>query len=418
MARFLFLTQVYPPDPAAVGQYLADAAEALVQAGHTVTVLTARAGFDDPSVRYAPRETRNGVTVIRLPGTSFGKRNLIMRLLGATSFLAQALVRPLFGGRIDRIVATTAPPMGGFGAWLLASLKRTSFAWWVMDINPDQAVRLGAFGPRHPAVRVFDWANRRVLPGAHRVIALDPHMAATLRAKVPLSDDRLKVIPPWSMDDHLEPVPSAKNPFRAEHGLDGQRVILYSGNHSPAHPLDTLFRAIPDLDPDDGLRFLFIGGGKHKADIAAFFREHPSPQVQQLPYQPLDRIRYSLSAGDVHVVSLGPPMVGVVHPCKVYGALALGKPLLFIGPTDSHVGEILDATGCGWRIEPGDTHGMEQVLHAIADLPEAELAAMGQRGAAYAQKHLSQAILIPRLVAELTDGVPHEPPRRHERNAD
>ena len=41
----------------------------------------------------------------------------------------------------------------------------------------------------------------------------------------------------------------------------------------------------------------------------------------------LATLRESLSAADVHVVSLGADMVGIIHPCKVYGAMAvLARP--------------------------------------------------------------------------------------------
>jgi hypothetical protein len=44
---FVFLSQVYVPDPAAVGQHLADVAEELARAGQRVIVLTADRGYDD-----------------------------------------------------------------------------------------------------------------------------------------------------------------------------------------------------------------------------------------------------------------------------------------------------------------------------------------------------------------------------------
>lgn len=44
--RLLIVSQVYVPDPAAVGQHMASAAEALVERGHEVRVLTADRGYD------------------------------------------------------------------------------------------------------------------------------------------------------------------------------------------------------------------------------------------------------------------------------------------------------------------------------------------------------------------------------------
>ena len=69
----LFLTQVFPPDPASVGQHMADAAREMASRGYRVVVLTARRGYEDPSARYPARERLDGVEVVRVPLASFGK---------------------------------------------------------------------------------------------------------------------------------------------------------------------------------------------------------------------------------------------------------------------------------------------------------------------------------------------------------
>jgi colanic acid biosynthesis glycosyl transferase WcaI len=51
----------------------------------------------------------------------------------------------------------------------------------------------------------------------------------------------------------------------------------------------------------------------------------------------------SLSAADLHVVVMGDPFVGLVHPCKIYNILSVGAPVLYIGPRLSHISEIADA---------------------------------------------------------------------------
>ena len=67
MKKLTIVSQVYPPDPAAVGQYLADIAKEMVNRGWQVLVITANNGYDDPSVRYPRTEMRDGVQIQRLP---------------------------------------------------------------------------------------------------------------------------------------------------------------------------------------------------------------------------------------------------------------------------------------------------------------------------------------------------------------
>jgi hypothetical protein len=115
--------------------------------------------------------------------------------------------------------------------------------------------------------------------------------------------------------------------------------------------------------------------------------------VRLLPYQPLDQIKYSLSAADVHLVTLGTNMVGIIHPCKVYGAMSVARPVLFLGPRPSHITDLLEKEKIGWRIEHGDVDGAVAQLLRIRAGGAAELAAMGETGRRVVQTRLSKPAL-------------------------
>ena len=55
MKNFLIITQVFRPDPAAVGQYFDEAAQAIAGTGARVTLLTANRGYDNPKERSLRR---------------------------------------------------------------------------------------------------------------------------------------------------------------------------------------------------------------------------------------------------------------------------------------------------------------------------------------------------------------------------
>jgi len=422
------LSQVFVPDPAAVGQYMSDAAEALAADGWRVRVYAADRGYDDPRQRFPRREIRNGVEIHRLPFSSFGKRSIPLRLLGQLSFVVQSFLRLLFARRLDAILVSTSPPMGGVVAWAASLFRRAPIHFWVMDINPDQSVKLGAFRPGHPFVRIFDRYMRAILKKATSIIALDRYMADRLQEKMggvekaeKLETEKLKggrktenpstvsslfVLPPWPMDDYLEPVERSVNPFVAENNLLHQRVFLYSGNHSLAHPIATFLEAAVRLKEDPRAAFLFIGGGKRKGEVDEAARSHAAQNLHSLPYQPLEKIRYSLSAGDIHLVSMGEEMVGCVHPCKFYSALALGKPILYLGPRDSHIGDLLAEHDIGWRIDHGDTGGMESLYREILATPPEELQKKGTHARCLVENGPFQRKKMVREFVEIITRVP------------
>lgn len=396
MSRLLILTQTYPPDPAAVGQHIADVARRMVERGWKVTVFTSRRGYDDPSRCYPWRETLDGVDVRRLPLSSLGKSGILIRLAAQASFIFQALAYSLFLREVTNVLVSTSPPFAGFAGCILKSLRGWPFVWWVMDVNPDQMVTSGRARASSPLVRIFDWMNRLTLSAAGSVIALDRFMRDRLLAKARI-DEKLAVIPPWSHDTVQDDVPHEANPFRTAHGLQNSFVVMYSGNHGYSTPLDTLLAAAEQLEHERRLKFVFIGGGVVKVAIDEMVRRTAPPNIISLPYQPLADIRYSLSSADVHVVSLANEGVGIVHPCKVYGALAMGRPVIALAPRGSYVGDILTAHRAGWLVEHGDVAALVNLLRELVAMPRARLVEYGAEARSAALGEFRRETLLNRV---------------------
>lgn len=149
-------------------------------------------------------------------------------------------------------------------------------------------------------------------------------------------------------------------------------------------------------------------------------RARNRPNVRCLPYEPLARMRFSLSAGDVQVVSLGDGMAGIVHPCKVYGAMSIARPILYLGPPESHVTEMMAEADFGWHVPHGDVASAVAAIRAIIALDPRALQEMGDRARTLIQRSrtrfLSRArvcdaieAMEPSLPARLPVG--HTPPR-------
>ncbi|MGH9422255.1 MAG: glycosyltransferase, partial [Thermoanaerobaculia bacterium] len=197
--HFVFLTQVYPPDPAAVGQHLADAAEELARRGHKVSVFTADRGFDDPSMKFVSREHRSGVDVRRLPFGSFGKSSIVARVASGIVLMFQELAHGLAVADLDTVVVTTSPPVGPMAGVVLSALKDATLKYWVMDVNPDQMVALGKLRSDSVLARVFGWMNGIALKRASAIIVLDRMMARLIEKKANVAN-RMTVVRPWAAD--------------------------------------------------------------------------------------------------------------------------------------------------------------------------------------------------------------------------
>ncbi len=385
----LLVSQTFVPDPASVGQHMADVAFELARRGHRVRVYASGRGYENPRQVYPRRETLHGVDVRRFPLASFGKRSILLRVLGTAVFHVQAFVSALLTPRLAGIVFSTSPPLVGLPLCIAAWVRRVPVAYWAMDLNPDQLIALGKLKADSRRARLLEAVNRFILRRSALVVALDRFMADRLTARgVPTA--KVRVLPPWSPEDHIGAEPAGPNPFRVAHGLGGTFVVMYSGNHSPSNPLTTLLDAAVRLRDDAGLRFAFVGGGHGKRQVERYVRDHELTRVLSLPYQPLADLRHSLTAADVHVVALGDGMVGIIHPCKIYGAMSAGRPVLFLGPRPSHVSDLLDAHHLGFQVSHGDVDGMVAAIAAFRGMPVGDRRVMGDAARRLMQHSMSQ----------------------------
>ncbi len=392
----LVITQVYLPDPSSAGQHIADVAEEMVLRGWRVKVYTANCGYDNPALKFLSHEILNGVEIRRFPFSSFGKNSIRVRLFGQFFFLLQCFVGGIFLKDLKTILATTSPPMGSLMALFVRFFRHVSIKWWVLDLNPDQAVEMGLFKPDSFLVKLFDWLNRHILTNAADIIALDRFMKERLTRKI-RPRGRLSIIPPWPLDEHSFSVIHSENPFRQKYGLEGKFVVMYSGNHSISHPLTTVLEATRQFLENSRVVFFFIGGGRGKQEIKAFITRHEPPNVYSLPYQPLDRIKYSLSAADLHLAALGNRMVGCNHPCKIYGSMALGKAFLYLGPKPCHITDIIEQHDCGWHVNHSDVEKFVKTINHCLEMNPEELVAIGQRGKAAIQQEFTKQTLCGRI---------------------
>lgn len=395
----LIVSQTFVPDPAAVGQHVADVAVEMARRGRLVRVLTSARGYENPQVKYAPRERLCGADVRRLPLASFGKKSIPLRVLGTAAFMTQIFFRALFTPNLGGIFFSTSPPLVGLVATTVAMIRRVPTVYWAMDLNPDQLIALGKIRENSAMARALETANRWILRRTNLIIALDRFMAERLQRRDAALREKMLILPPWSHEDQMtqnvDPAVVADtgggaNPFRMRHGLIGKFVVMYSGNHSPSNPLDTVLEAAKEFRDDDTLRFLFVGGGTGKRDVERFICEHGLKHAMSLPYQPLSELNHSLAAADVHVVSLGQDMVGIIHPCKIYGAMAAARPVLFLGPKPSHITDLMERHELGWQVAHGDVSGATGALREMRSMDREKLAAMGNRARSVLQQNLGQ----------------------------
>jgi glycosyltransferase involved in cell wall biosynthesis len=369
MARplsLLFLNQYAPPDEAATAQILGDLVERAAGAGHACRVVAGSRGYADPSVRYPLDETRGTVQVSRVPLPGLGRARKAGRALDYLAFLLGALVRALASPRPDVVISLSTPPILGLLGLVVARVRGARAVYWVMDLYPELAFELGALRPGSIAGRLFRRLSRFVLSRSDLVVALGETMESRLRA---LGATRTAVVHNWADGVAIRPGAPGRNAYRRERGWDERFVVLYSGNLGLAHEFDTLLDAAERLRSDPEVVFAFVGSGPRRPEVESAARRLGLENVQVQPGVPRERLGESLTAADVHVVTLRPRMPGLLVPSKAYGILAAGVPLLYVGPPEGEVHEIVTREGCGFSLRPGDAGGLLAALSLLRNEP-------------------------------------------------
>jgi colanic acid biosynthesis glycosyl transferase WcaI len=392
--KIIFINRFFYPDYSATSQLLSDLAFELARRGYEIQVITSRLSYEG-SKKFPSRDNIRGVDVRRISTTNFGRGRIIGRAIDYLTFFLSAgylLLRQARSG--DIVVAKTDPPLISVLAIAIARLKGARRINWLQDLFPEVATALG-FGDgtaKKGAMLLARWFRDRSLVRAHANIVLGVKMAERVKSRG-VSDKRTVVIPNWAAGDHIFPVTPNENVLRRQWKLTDAFVVGYSGNLGRAHSYRTFLDAIHRIEtqqrseqslliaaadapgsqspalPSKEVRWLFIGGGFELDELRRETRAGCLQSVLFQPYQPRDRLAASLSAADVHLISLRPELEGLIVPSKFYGIVAAGRPVVFIGDPDGEIARVIRHSEIGFVVSEGDGARLAEVILLLSRNP-------------------------------------------------
>jgi colanic acid biosynthesis glycosyl transferase WcaI len=375
-ARIIVISQFFGPDQSSVGQFLADLANGAATAGHDVRVIcganeyaaaeVAAPGATQRENSEATCECAAGsgtIRVVRVRTATFSQTKA-RKLLSYATFHAGAVWRALSISKPDVVLTLTAPPGLAWIGWLVQRIRGCRHVAWEMDVYPDIAIALNIPVSAWMS-RMLDFPRRR----ADAVIALGPCMKTRL-LQHSIAEDRIVVAENWADGHAIIPLPfPEQRPLR----------ILYSGNLGLAHEVATIRAVMERLSNSRNFLFVFAGGGMARRELIDFCRERGIGNVSFPGYARLQDLGASLADCHVGLVTQKSATVGAVVPSKIYGLMAAGRPVLFIGPVAATPAVLIQRFDCGWRFDCGDEAGVSSLLLRLLEHPE-EVRKKGQNG--------------------------------------
>jgi glycosyltransferase involved in cell wall biosynthesis len=346
LSSITFLSQVFHPDEQATSQLFTDLLSRLAKKDLVIRVV---AGFTKGENGHSPskRELYQGVEIRRVGVSLDYKRGFIRRALHYLCFLAGGTVEVWGLRKSTLIVGVTNPPITPVWLWLLSKFFLKRYALILLDVYPDGLVALGIMREASSPVRLWRWANTKAFQKAEHIVVLGRDMAELIHRRYGVPMERIIYVPHWSSFASDGVLSAEDTRLYQKLGLHGKFVVQYSGNMGLWHDLETIVRAAEQLKVYRNLHFLMIGGGMRKKKAAELSERLKLTNVTWLPFQPKESLVDSLSCCHVALISQREGLQGVAVPCKLYGILASGRPIVATVPKGSEIDRVIAEENCG-----------------------------------------------------------------------
>lgn len=363
-------THYMHPDDLTNSRLLLDAAIGFVDRGHRVRFLSAK-----PMSKGLEPELPESLSITRHWAPRLDRRGIKRRLLISSVVAGLVFIRLLFSRKPDVVLVDTVMPLQGLCVWAVSKLRGHKYVYLATEIFPDAAVALNALRPGGFVTRIWDFTNRLVYGRASAVIVIGPRLREKVARHLTggMEDHKLHVVHNWADPDEMKPVSKSDNWWIKEQGYEGKFIVLYSGNMGLSHDLGTLVEAADILRDEEKLQIILIGEGPSKAELVSEVDRRQLPNVAFLPYQPAEVLPFSLTSGDLSVVTLAPRMDELTIPSKLYPAMAGGQAILALVGPGTEVGEMTIEHGIGIRVSQGDVAGLvSELSRLLADSDQVE----------------------------------------------
>jgi glycosyltransferase involved in cell wall biosynthesis len=192
--------------------------------------------------------------------------------------------------------------------------------------------------------------------------------------------------------------------FRQAHGLEDDFIVLYAGAHGVSNDLGVLLEAAAQIEQPE-IRMVLVGDGKEKAHLQAQAAALGLKNVLFLPPVPKQDMAEVLAAADASVAILKPlEMYKTTYPNKVFDTMAAGRPVILA--IDGVIRTIVEESGAGIYVPPGDAQRMAEAIRFLAANPE-QARAMGRAGRVAVEQRFERARLAEQLALIMEEMVQH-----------
>lgn len=290
----------------------------------------------------------------------------------------------------DVMFSNSTPPIQGAMAAMVSKVRNIPFVYNLQDIFPDSLVGTGM---THEGSfiwkvgrRIEDYTYRH----ADKIIVISEDFKSNIMAKgVP--EEKIEVIYNWVDENAVVPVANDDNPLFDELGISRDKFrVVYAGNLGNAQNIDIIIDAVRRLKNNDHIQFVIFGKGGLEDQIKETKSRENLDNLLVLPLQPIERVSYVYSLGDVCIVACKPGLGGAAMPSKTWSIMSSGSAVL-ANFDEGELKTIIENNNCGVFTKAGDVDEFVSAIEKLSKNPEL-CSEMGSNGRQFILKNLTKEV--------------------------
>lgn len=368
--------------------------------GHNVTVITCAPNHPQGRVyegyrnRFYQRETKDGITVIRVWTFVTANEGFFKRTLNYISYMCSAVVVSLFLPKADVVLSTSPQFFNGLAGYFVGKMRRIPWVLEIRDLWPESIVTVGAIKSQ-AVIKMLEWIERFAYRNADHIVPVTDSFKVYILGKG-IEAGKITVVKNGVDLAQYRPVDGASE-LAEELGLTGKFIVSYFGTHGMAHHLETILDAARRLNNSPNIVFLMVGDGAERQTLVRMRDTMGLKNVMMLDQQPKSRMPELWALSDVSLVLLKKSdLFKTVIPSKIFESLAMAKPIVL--GVEGESADLLRAAQAGLCIEPEDA---DQLVARVLELSrDTQLRQrLGSSGRRFVMEQFDRIILARKLAS-------------------
>lgn len=358
--KVVLVSEFFYPYKTSTQKILTELAEDFVEYGLEVDVLTTKNAYREEKQDLRKYEIYRGINIKRVFSTEGNRDSKIGRLLNYITFTTSVFFNLLFKKNYDKILFVSNPPLVPFIGYLIKKLRGKNYIYLVHDIYPDVAEKLGVIKKGSIISKVMNYMNKKIYTNAERIIALGKDMKRVIADKG-VDEEKIEIVTNWA-DSRVNYEKEVDKNFYKKYRLENKFNILYTGNISKVHAIDTIVEVAKILKNEEDIMFTFVGDGNKKQDLIKLKEKEDLRNIQLENYMFGEEYNNLLNCANLFITTLQQGIEGLGVPSKTYTYMSVAKPLIAIMSENSEIGSMVNQYNLGKQFNNKEYHKIAEFI--------------------------------------------------------